>query len=238
MKLTFTGLLATALMLILQTSLFAQTQQTPPDEAVVYEYAEQMPAFKGGESAMMTYLSGSIPYTNTGVTGLVVVSFVVDDDGTIDEVKVLKSLHPSLDSVSVQAVRNMNGYWTPGVQKGKPVKVRFTLPIKFSHNAGSAPKEKASSQEMPEYKGGTEAFVKFMKRNVRYPQQATKRGVVYVSFTINEDGSLTDYEIEKSVEPVLDREAMRLAKLSDGNWLPGVRNGEKVKVKYTMPVIF
>ncbi len=221
MRSTFTALLATVVLLLLNLPAFAQTDST---ETKVYEYADQMPVFKGGESALMTYLSGSIPYTNASVSGLVVVSFVVDDDGTINDVKLLKGLHPSLDSVSMQAVRNMSGYWTTGVQKGKQVKVRYTLPIRFSHNSGGSPKENASKQEMTEYKGGTEAFIKFMKRNVRYPQQATKRGAVYVSFTINEDGSLSDYKIEKSIEPALDREAIRLAKLSDGNWIPSVRN--------------
>ncbi|MBB6611164.1 TonB family protein [Pontibacter sp. Tf4] len=235
MKFTFTAFFTIVLLLCSTATGFSQTSADQAPK--IYEYVEQLPTYKGGLEAMIKYLSNSIPYANAQVQGRVVVGFIVETDGSIQDVKVARGLDPKLDSACVQSVRNMSGHWNPGVQDGKPVRVRFALPISFTANSSRPASEKVK-EEMPEYKGGTEAFVKFMKKNARYPREAKKRGVVYVAFVINEDGSLSNYEVKKSIEPALDAEALRLAKLTEGNWIPGEQNGQKVKIRYTMPVIF
>ncbi|MCX2739901.1 energy transducer TonB [Pontibacter anaerobius] len=209
----------------------AQKQDT--DEPI-YTYVEQMPVFEGGMGAMMQFIGSQVTYSNTQPEGMVVLSFIVDKDGSVDSVHVVKSLDPALDAACVNAVNAMSGKWTSGVQKGEPVAVRFTLPVKF----GKSDLKDSGPETMPEYKGGAAAFKAFMKKNAKYPRKGTKHGTVVVSFVIHEDGSLSDYQIESSVEPVLDKEALRLARLTEGNWLPAVKDGEKVKVTYTMPVYF
>ncbi|TPE44274.1 energy transducer TonB [Pontibacter mangrovi] len=208
--------------------------QTKPADEPTYTFVEKMPVFEGGMGAMMQFIGSQVTYSSAQPEGMVVLSFIVDKDGSIDSVAVVKSLDPALDAACVNAVKAMEGKWTPGVQKGEKVPVRFTLPVKF----GQPKPDKNAPETMPEYKGGAAAFKAFMKKNARYPRKGTKHGTVVVSFVINEDGSLSDYKIKSSVEPALDKEALRLAKLTDGNWLPPVKDGKQTKLEYTMPVYF
>lgn len=228
-------LLPTAILLAAAlTTAPALAQEQANSDEKIYEYVEQMPQFQGGMPGLMQFISARVPYTSAQSDGMVVLSFVVAKDGSVDDVKVTKSLVVELDEACVNAVKEMEGRWTPGVHKGEKVPVRFTLPVKF----GRPDLETVKSETMPEYKGGVVEFKRFMKANVKYPKKAKKHGTVIVGFTINEDVSLSNYEIKKSIEPILDEEALRLAKLTEGNWLPAVKDGQRVKVHYTMPVIF
>ncbi|XOV66718.1 MAG: energy transducer TonB [Fluviicola sp.] len=91
-----------------------------------------------------------------------------------------------------------------------------------------------------EFVGGTQALIKFVQDNLNYPQEAYEQrieGKVYVRFTVNADGSLSEMEIVRSVHPLLDEEAIRLVS-SMPNWIPGVWEGETVPVKVHLPVSF
>lgn len=92
-----------------------------------------------------------------------------------------------------------------------------------------------------EFEGGVNEMYKFLMRNVKYSSEASKRGVmgmVRISFVIREDGSLSDYKIDRSVAGSLDLEALRVIKLMDGKWKPGVNRGQKVRTNYNMPITF
>lgn len=97
--------------------------------------AETMPEFPGGQTAFIEYLSKNVKYPeseiNSGVDARVVVSFYVNKDGSISDAKVMKSQGEAFDS---EALRIVNGMpkWTPGTLNGKPVKVKYTLPVRFS----------------------------------------------------------------------------------------------------------
>jgi TonB family protein len=238
MKTTYTLILVTACLFILPFTGFSQNT-TPSDSSatVILDISQldKIPTFKGGMDAMAKYIANSVQVTGPHPGGVVPVAFIVDTDGSVTNVKLLKRLHPLLDSVSVLAVKNMSGHWEAGIQNGKPVPVQFTLPIRFAESAGG---RKNYSGSMPEFKGGRNAFEFFMNRNAKYPHGAKKHGTVYVSFIINENGSLSDYKLKNSLEPILDEEALRLAKLTEGKWKPTEKEGKKVKVQYTMPVVF
>ena len=92
------------------------------------------PRYPGGQSAMNEYLITNTKYPADakaeGVEGRVVCSFVVDEDGNVVEVKVVRSAHPSLDAEAIRVIENMPK-WKPGIKDGKPVSVRFKLPISF-----------------------------------------------------------------------------------------------------------
>ncbi|MBD1396986.1 M56 family metallopeptidase [Pontibacter sp. JH31] len=109
---------------------------SPNEKARPYTYVEQMPEFKGGEVEMLKFLGTNIKYPKTaqeaGMEGLVVVSFVVDTDGSLYDIAVLKKLHDDLDREAVRVVETMNGQWIAGKQNGKAVPVRYTLPIRFA----------------------------------------------------------------------------------------------------------
>ncbi|MBO4757692.1 MAG: energy transducer TonB [Bacteroidales bacterium] len=85
------------------------------------------------------------------------------------------------------------------------------------------------------------AFSKWIKEHQRYPQKAKKAGVygrVLVSFTIDEEGRMTDVKLVRSVHPLLDKEALRVIKSAPKKWTAGTRNGKPFAFKYYMPVIF
>lgn len=93
----------------------------------------------------------------------------------------------------------------------------------------------------PEFKDGVSNFYKFLGQNIRYPSDASRRGIsgkVQLSFVICEDGSLCDYKVEKGLGFGLDDEALRVVKKMNGLWEPGVHRGKKVRVKYNLPINF
>lgn len=109
----------------------------PVNRNSVYDVVEQMPSFPGGISGLRTYLNQNIRYPAEAqeicVQGRVVVSFVVEKDGHISDVTVLRSVDPSLDKEAVRVIRNMPR-WTPGKQGGEPVRVRYNVPVSFRLN--------------------------------------------------------------------------------------------------------
>ena len=95
-------------------------------------------------------------------------------------------------------------------------------------------------EEMPEYPGGMDELMKYMQTNIRYPKEAQERGLqgrVIVQFVVNEDGSICNEQVVKSVDPQLDAEAIRIIR-SMPNWTPGKQRGEPVRVRFTLPVTF
>ena len=100
----------------------------------VFDVVEQMPQFPGGQSALFDYLSSHIKYPvvaeENGVQGRVIVTFVVERDGSITDTKVAKSVDPSLDREAMRVVRTMPN-WIPGKQNGSAVRVKFTVPVTF-----------------------------------------------------------------------------------------------------------
>jgi protein TonB len=108
------------------------------DEVVedkVFTFVEQQPVFPGGELEMQKFLANNIRYPSVaqrnGLEGLVVLSFVVDQTGGISEIQVLKKLGGGTDE-EAQRVVKMMPKWTPGKQNGRAVKVRYTLPVRFT----------------------------------------------------------------------------------------------------------
>ncbi|MCH4148467.1 MAG: energy transducer TonB [Prevotella sp.] len=109
-----------------------------------------------------------------------------------------------------------------------------------------APTEEVSNkvftvvEQMPSFPGGTGALMSYLQSNVRYPTVAQENGVqgrVVVSFVVEKDGSITDVQVARSVDPSLDKEAVRVVN-SMPRWQPGKQNGSAVRVKYNVPVNF
>ena len=100
----------------------------------VFDVVEEMPSFPGGNGALMSYLSSNTKYPvvaqENGVQGRVIVSFVVERDGSISDVKVARSVDPSLDREAQRVVKSMPR-WKPGKQNGSAVRVKYTVPVVF-----------------------------------------------------------------------------------------------------------
>lgn len=105
-----------------------------PEVEKVFDVVEQMPSFPGGTSALMEWLSNNVKYPvvaqENGVQGRVVVSFVVERDGSITDVKVVRGVDPSLDKEASRVVRAMPR-WIPGKQNGSAVRVKYNVPVAF-----------------------------------------------------------------------------------------------------------
>jgi protein TonB len=112
----------------------AQPEPPKEEETKVFDVVEQMPSFPGGPAALMQYLSSNIKYPvvaeENGVQGRVVCTFVVEKDGSITDVRVIKSVDPSLDKEAVRVVKGMPK-WIPGKQNGSAVRVKYTVPVTF-----------------------------------------------------------------------------------------------------------
>ena len=202
--------------------------------------------------------------------GKVYVGFVVKRDGSIDNVEIVRTSGDDLlDAEAVRVVKAMPA-WVPGKQCGKEVNVRFTLPVIFrlqgenvpaSPSMGVAADSGNSLPEVatvsyaeensehayqvvevqPEFPGGMNALMAFMRDNMKYPDECRKnniQGKAYVRFVVAKDGAIRDVEILKSAgNDLLDAEAMRVVKAMP-EWIPGKQDGENVNVYYTLPVMY
>ena len=105
-----------------------------PVEEEVFDMVEQAPQFPGGQAELMSWLVKNIRYPviaqENGIQGRVICQFVVGSDGSVRDIKVLRSLDPSCDKEAVRVIQSMPK-WIPGRQNGKAVSVRYTLPVIF-----------------------------------------------------------------------------------------------------------
>lgn len=127
-------MMALAAMMMVST---AAAQTTKENKEKVYEKCEVLPEYPGGELAMFKFLADVQKYpeeaVKRGEQGRVVVSFVVEKDGSLTDIEVTKHATPTLDKAAVEAVKKMPK-WKPGMNKGKKVRVQFALPITYRMN--------------------------------------------------------------------------------------------------------
>lgn len=113
----------------------------PVPDGEVYDVTEQAPEFPGGQAAFMKWLSDNIKYpaeaAKNGIEGRVIVQFVIGSDGTVSDAVVRRSVDPLLDAEALRVINAMPA-WTPGKQDGKPVAVRYTIPVTFRSDKGVA----------------------------------------------------------------------------------------------------
>jgi len=211
---------------------------------------EQMPEYPGGMSACMRFLSENVRYLETalraGIEGKVISTIVIHSDGSVVDVEVIEGVSPELDAEALRVLRSMPK-WKPGMQDGKPVRVRFTFPINFQipNNMKPAMQGKKSPviedpHTLPEFPGGLNECMKFVATTLKYPveaQLANIQGRVIIGFTVEEDGSITNIEIKESAGSLLDNEAMRVVGLMP-KWKPATKDGKPVRTTTAIPVMF
>lgn len=107
---------------------------TTPDGQTTYTLVEVPPQYPGGIQAYLQYLNDNVKYPSEAIAkkveGTVVVHFFVEKDGTISNPTVVRSIDKLLDAEALRVVKGMPA-WTPGKQKGEPVRVKFTMPVRF-----------------------------------------------------------------------------------------------------------
>ncbi len=209
--------------------------ESPADTSAIFQVVETMPQFNGN---MQTWLKNNVKYPVKAIAnkekGRVFVSFVVERNGNISNTKVTKGVSPLLDAEALRVVKSMPA-WIPGKQGGQTVRVAFAVPINF--NLSESPVFTVV-ETMPRFNGNMEAWI---KDNLKYPeksQKAKEEGLTFVGFVVNEDGSLSDFKIQRSSgHQALDEEALRITKAMP-NWIPGKQQGKAVKVSFVVPFNF
>jgi len=219
-----------------------------------YVVVEEMPAFPGGDSTLLKYISKNTKYPEvakaSNIQGRVIIRFCVTKSGGIDRVSVLRGVSPELDAESIRVVSSLPSF-KPGRQGGVPVDVWYMVPITFALDKPRvdsipSPAGKSSIREFSEYdtppvfQGGEAAMYKFIRSSIIYPAAAKDKnisGKVYIGFEINTDGSVGEVSVLNGVDPSLDAEAIRVIKLLP-KWQPGKLAGTEVKVWYPVMVNF
>ena len=210
--------------------------QTAKKEEVFF-VVEEMPQYPGGEVELKNYLAQQVMYPaaarENGIKGKVYVRFAVTSTGDIDSVSVARSVDPLLDAEAIRVVKSLPK-WAPGKQQGTPVSVWYTVPINFQLV------DDYGSEMLPTYPGGEAALAEFIKKNIKYPAKAIKKGIqgdVGVRFTVELTGELTNIEIVHSVDPLLDAEAIRVVKQMP-KWNVGKVDNTAATMKCTLVVPF
>lgn len=112
----------------------AVVEEEEEDPNQVFSIVEDMPEFPGGDTALMQYIAKSIKYPiiaqENGIQGRVVVTFVVNQQGKAVEAQVVRGVDPALDKEALRVIGTLPA-WKPGKQRGKPVRVKFTVPVLF-----------------------------------------------------------------------------------------------------------
>lgn len=238
----------------------------------VYTTVEKKPQFPGGEAALMKYVGENIRYPENAfknkVQGRVIVQFVVQKDGKVGEVKILRGTDEELNNEAVRVIKSLPAF-TPGEMDGKPVSVWYTFPVMFKiigegkiirlegDNAGNtsaastrkSPADSAPAdgnqvytvvEKKPQFPGGEAELLRYISENLRYPEVAKNE---------KNQGRVVVQFVVKSDGSVGDVKIIR--KVSDAldaeaarvikslpTFTPGEIGGKPVSVWYTLPVTF
>lgn len=181
---------------------------TDPSD-LVFTVVEVMPEFPGGQGALLQFLAKSIKYPviaqQNGIQGRVTCSFVVGKDGVIRNIEVIRGVDPSLDLEATRVI-SMMPKWKPGMQKGKEVSVKYTVPVTFrlqgkednkptplpagegdneitvvgygeQKSADTSGQVFAIVEKMPQFPGGEKAINEFISKTLQYPVIAQENGI-------------------------------------------------------------
>lgn len=124
--------------------------------------------------------------------------------------------------------------------EGSPDSPSISMPIEAVEEEASDPVF-SFVEKMPEFNGGTVALKKFIDDHLVYPAEAAERGIqgtVYIKFIVRMDGTLTDFEVMRSMHPSMSKAALDVVKLTQGDWSIGEQRGKKVDVYHTVAVKF
>lgn len=229
----------------------AGQQPTPAasEDDTPFLIVDEMPLFQGKDlNTFRSWLQSQIRYPaealKRGIEGRVVLSFIVERDGSVSTIQLLQSPDRIL-SEEARRVVSSSPKWTPGRQNGHLVRVRYMLPVDFS-----TPKKETAAQSTAAQKpglasmqfeiGNLNAFRSWAMQRLRYPAGAREQqteGSVVATFTVGRDGRVDDIHIAGKPDPQLAEEVRRVVKASPA-WSPATRNGEATTVTVTLPVSF
>lgn len=259
-KSLFLPLIAVLLLPLLPNKSYAQETDNK-----IYSFVsmETPPTYPGGMAKFYEFLGQNIKYPDSAksqnIQGNVFISFVVEKDGSLIDIKVDRKLGYGTDEEAVRVIK-LGKRWNPGTINGKPVRVKYNIPIKFAMpgkpktpipvdntKMGTRPSATdttvysfVSLSNPPKYPGGMNQFYAFIADNIKYPAAAKQNnieGVVFLSFIVEKDGSITNIKVDRKLGYGTDEEAVRVLKLTK-RWEPATYDNIAVRTKYNIPIRF
>ncbi|MBR5138069.1 MAG: M56 family metallopeptidase [Alistipes sp.] len=249
---------------IIETKQYVESKNassTQQQQDLPFIKVEKMPTFQGGDlNAYRNWVQSQIQYpaeaAAKNISGRVIFSFVVEKDGSSSDFTIMASPDKSL-SAEVERVFKTSPKWEAGVQMGKKVRVKYTVPIVFNMQGAEEKKTELvvaneilainnsepyiKVEKMPTFQGGDlNAYRNWVQSQIQYPAEAATKNIsgrVIFSFVVEKDGSSSDFTIMASPDKSLSAEVERVFKTSP-KWEAGTQRGEKVRVKYTVPILF
>ncbi len=221
---------------------FGNAQQTIPDKQnnsdSIYVYANQMPEFPGGMIGLKRYIAQNIIYPKaareSGIEGRIFCRFVVNKDGSIGPVEVIKKVHPLLDNEAIRVLKSLPKF-KPAESNGKPVRVWYSIPITFD-----IPNLNNENRKLPEFPGGNDKIMKYFTEHFMYPanlRNPNAYGTMDIEYEITKTGEIGKVKVVKKIHPLLDKEAVRVIK-SFPKFKPGEKNGVPADMVFELPVVF
>lgn len=263
---------------------FAPPPPPPPPQPIIdleeqiFRVVQEMPTFpfnredctKGrptcGRAALEAYLLENTYYPDEAlakrIEGVAVVTFVVERDGQLSQVKVARSMGKGTGEEALRVVTQMKKPWLPGTMNGREVRVMYNLPIKFKIGVTKeGPVPQADSVyvkvDIPPFFPGsqsecsktphqcsTDAMLTYVYENVDYPDEAVAKGVYgmsVVKFVVEKDGTMTDLRVVRDPGTGTGDEALRVVQsIADKNllWTPGEKEGKPVRTSFALPIKF
>lgn len=209
------------------------------------------PKFNGGDfNKFYEFIHQEFNYSTVTKAGKIVVSFTVTELGEVKKIKVLE--FPNIEAASeIIRVLNKSPKWEPAKRAGNPFSVVIKMPLLFKEkiNSQSTSKPEPIKKDLElvkvsndatsngkEFSGGLHKFYEYIYKNYRLPDVPGLIGKVKVSFVINEDGSISDYEIIDDLGYGTAKELIRVLKSSSNKWSLAVKDGKPVKSTFTLPL--
>ncbi len=248
----------------------AMAQQPAEEQDSVLTFAEEMPRFPGceipdsslafrqkcAEAVLMDYMYRRLVYPKEayeqGIEGTVVASFVVHTDGSLSDVKILRDIGGGCGEEVLNILKGMQEEgirWRPGYHKGKPVPVRFNLPVRFKwveplpYALVQGDTIYTTIDSLPAFEGGMDALNDFLKENLRQPETAPDTcwlGDMNVEILIHPDGTVKILDVKDYNGLGFDYqfEAIRVATATTGHWRPAMYRGRAVPTSYMLYMLF
>jgi hypothetical protein len=222
-------------------------EKTTDSNNLIYnlDKIEKIPEFPGGMNEFYNFIRKNYNAPSETLSDKVVVSFIIEKDGSLSGFKVLKSVNYDSDKEAVR-VLSICPNWIPGEKNGQKVRSKLTLPISkliynFQINTVSSEQKlkgniysAAGIEKKPEFPGGVEKLQVFIKKNYIAPSKQIK-GNVYVTFIIEMDGSISDIKVLRDLGNGTGEEVKRVLLIAP-KWIPGEQHGQKVRTLYSLPI--
>ena len=214
----------------------------------VYEVADQMPSFPGGEAEMYKFIGVNFKYPQDAreleMQGKLLIEFIVRKTGKIEEVKIISGhIGGGCEEEYIRVIKAMPD-WIPGISKGKPVDIRFRMPFALNVNNGNDFQYREKSIKTadkidvePQYFGGQEKLNKYLAKKIKLPKKNSKGefSIFKVLFIIDEKGAISNIKVSsntaKFCEDVVYSTINNMPK-----WIPAKLNGKNVATWYSLTI--